>query len=287
MNLKKTILAGSAAVATVATAVIGIPLASAATTHGDGTAHTFGPGTVNVRAEANTSSAVVASLQDQQVAGIVCWTQGETAANPDGGSTDVWFKIEQGYVSGAFFFQNDTSQQIPACDEDPGDTPPPSDGGEVDTSSPEAFIASIAPGAQQSQAATGVPASVTMAQAILESGWGQSELTQEANNFFGIKCNGESEHSNGCVTKRTREVINGQEIWVDAEFRSYATPADSFTDHGAFLRDNARYANAFNFQDDPDQFIREVHQAGYATDPNYSSVVIGLMQDRNLYQYNN
>lgn len=70
-----------------------------------------------------------------------------------------------------------------------------------------------------------------------------------------------------------------------ARFRSYATPADSFLDHGHFLRNNRRYRAAFDHQTNPERFIHEVHEAGYATDPGYSSLVIQIMHKYDLKQY--
>lgn len=144
-----------------------------------------------------------------------------------------------------------------------------------------AFIDSVAADAIRSQRETGVPASVTMAQAILESGWGCSGLSKRANNYFGIKGDGPAGH----VTMRTREVINGQSVYVDANFRRYNSAQESFTDHGEFLRRNSRYARAFDHTDNPEQFAREIARAGYATDPNYANSLIQIMRQYNLGRY--
>ena len=91
----------------------------------------------------------------------------------------------------------------------------------------------------------GVPASVTIAQAILESGWGGSELATRANNYFGIKCAAvASPHQIGCIDKATWEHLNGNDVTVTASFRRYASMRDSFLDHGLFLT-KPRYAAAF------------------------------------------
>lgn len=104
------------------------------------------------------------------------------------------------------------------------------------------FIAACVPGAQASQRRYGVPASATIAQAILESAWGRSDLATKANNYFSIKCGvTPSPHQIGCVDKATWEHVDGADITVTASFRRYASMADSFLDHGLFLT-RPRYA---------------------------------------------
>ena len=144
-----------------------------------------------------------------------------------------------------------------------------------------AFIDSVSADAIKSQRQTGVPASVTMAQAILESGWGKSGLSTQAHNYFGIKGEGPAGH----VTMRTREVINGQSVYVNANFRKYHNAAESFTDHGKFLRDNPRYHNAFKHTDDPQRFAQEIAKAGYATDPKYASTLNSIIKQYGLERF--
>lgn len=152
---------------------------------------------------------------------------------------------------------------------------------------PADFFAQAVEAAQAGEAEYGVPASVALAQAALESGWGESSLTKEGNAYFGIKCGADNgPFASGCMEKETQECDeNGNCGPVMAEFRVYDSAADSFKDHGHFLSTKERYAAAFT-TDNADDFIREVHKAGYATDPNYSSKIIGMMQEHNLYQYN-
>lgn len=151
----------------------------------------------------------------------------------------------------------------------------------------ERFIESVGTAAQAGQERFGVPASVASAQAILESGWGGSDLAQEANNYFGIKCSDGDPGSNAdsCVNYDTWEVIDGNDTTVNDAFRAYESPSDSFLDHGQFLTENPRYAEAFDYSDDPDQFIREVADAGYATDPEYADKIIDIMQTYDLYRF--
>ncbi|MEV6285647.1 sporangiospore maturation cell wall hydrolase GsmA [Kribbella sp. NPDC051770] len=150
------------------------------------------------------------------------------------------------------------------------------------------FINSSGPPAQASRAEYGVPASVTIAQAILESGWGNSDLAKVDQNYFGIKCGtgGAGPIAIGCVTRPTTECTPTCHT-VNASFRKYASRLDSFRDHGAFLRNNSRYANAFNYSNDANRFVQEIHKAGYATDPNYTTKVVNLMTSYDLYRFNN
>ena len=148
------------------------------------------------------------------------------------------------------------------------------------------FIAACVEPARESRRRYGVPASVTIAQAILESGWGRSELATRANNFFGIKCAAvASPHQVGCVDKETWEHLNGNDVTVTASFRRYASMADSFLDHGLFLTSRPRYAAAFEPGIGADEFARRIHAAGYATDPNYANKLISLMTQYQLRQY--
>ncbi len=150
------------------------------------------------------------------------------------------------------------------------------------------FIAKTYQWAQAEERTYGVPASVSLAQSMLESGMGESELANNANAWFGIKCSStESPHQNGCYSISTWEVdANGNRYTTTAKFRKYDTAEKSFIDHGYFLSRLSRYAKAFDYTDNPDRFIFEVHMGGYATDPLYANKVINLMARHNLYQYN-
>lgn len=141
--------------------------------------------------------------------------------------------------------------------------------------------------AQQGEREHGVPSSVTIAQAILESGWGESKLTKEANSFFGIKCfKRVSPYQDGCYNIATKEYdAQGHSYGTSAWFRKYRTAERSVLDHGHFLRDNNRYAPAFKYINNPDRFAFEIHKAGYATDPGYTSLLIALMRQYGLYRY--
>lgn len=146
------------------------------------------------------------------------------------------------------------------------------------------FIARIVGPAQASQRATGVPASVTIAQAILETAWGTSFLAREANNYFGIKAYGRG-GTDGVVWIDTWEVENGENVTRKAPFRKYKTVADSLLDHGWFFHENPRYARALEARGDPREFARRIASAGYATDPAYASKLISLMERYGLFHY--
>jgi flagellum-specific peptidoglycan hydrolase FlgJ len=148
----------------------------------------------------------------------------------------------------------------------------------------EQFIGSIAEAAVESADQTGVPASVTIAQAILESYWGSSRLARDANNYFGIKAQTRG-GSAGSLTLDVWEVIGGRNVVQTQAFRAYNTVAESFVDHGLFFLENARYANALAVKDDPRQFAVAINRDGYATDPSYAGKLIGLMDRYNLYRY--
>jgi LysM repeat protein len=146
------------------------------------------------------------------------------------------------------------------------------------------FILALVPGARESQRTTSVPASVTLAQAILESDWGRSRLTREANNLFGIKAqNGPG--SAGTYEIDTDEVVDEEVVTVLDAFRAYTSLADSIVDHGRWFHENRRYREALRVADDPRAFARAINEAGYVADPAYASKLIGLMDTFNLYAY--
>ena len=155
----------------------------------------------------------------------------------------------------------------------------------------EAFIRKAAPGARRSFREFGVPASITIAQAALESAWGASDLSRQANNYFGIKAQRSGSHvafgsiATGVVNMPTREDTAHGTITITAPFRKYTSMADSFRDHGNFLRENSRYKRCFDFKHDPNQFARELQKAGYATDRLYADKLIATMRANNLVRF--
>jgi flagellum-specific peptidoglycan hydrolase FlgJ len=144
----------------------------------------------------------------------------------------------------------------------------------------QAFISEIAPGALAAQRQYGIPAAVTIAQAIDESGWGQSQLATQDNNLFGIKGTGPA----GSVMRSTQEYQNGQLVTVNAPFRVYASMAQSITDHSLLLATGSAYQQAMADHRSPDAFANDLTGV-YATDPNYGANLITIMRQYNLYRY--
>ena len=121
----------------------------------------------------------------------------------------------------------------------------------------------------------GIPASITLAQACLESGDGTSRLAREGNNHFGIKCHD----------------WKGKTIYQDDDaknecFRKYNQASESFKDHAEFLRYRSRYAFLFDLNPkDYKAWAEGLKQAGYATNPQYANLLIKIIEDYKLYQY--
>jgi flagellum-specific peptidoglycan hydrolase FlgJ len=158
----------------------------------------------------------------------------------------------------------------------------PSTGPTATTSSQAAFISEVAPGAMATQRQYGIPAAVTIAQAIDESGWGTSELATEAHNLFGIKGAGPA----GSVSMPTSEYENGAWVTVNASFRAYDDYAQSIADHGELLATDSAYSHAMADRKLPDAFAADL--AGvYATDPSYGGELISLMRLYDLYRFDN
>src|ERR1700747_64755 len=144
------------------------------------------------------------------------------------------------------------------------------------TSAQQAFFNSVFAAAQVSQQTTKIPAAFTAAEAMVESGYGAH---RPGNNIFGVKA--DEAWTGPTTTQRTREVINGENVIIEAKFRAYPDYLASITDHARFLMDNPRYAAAFA-TNDPIEFTKAVAAAGYATDPNYANTIISVMRSRGL-----
>jgi hypothetical protein len=122
----------------------------------------------------------------------------------------------------------------------------------------------------------GVPASITLAQGILESESGNSDLARYANNHFGIKC-----HKDW-----TGDTYHKDDDAKDECFRKYRTVLESFDDHGRFLRERPRYAFLFDFEiTDYKAWAHGLKKAGYATNPRYAELLIKLIEEHQLHLY--
>jgi flagellum-specific peptidoglycan hydrolase FlgJ len=129
----------------------------------------------------------------------------------------------------------------------------------------------------------GVPASIILAQAMLESASGSSELAKKANNHFGLKC---TDDWNGPTLGRKDDDRDSRGSLVDSCFRRYDNVADSYADYSEFMREYRRYR--FLFDLDPTDYkgwARGLQSAGYATSSEYSDRLIELIEHFRLYQY--
>ena len=138
------------------------------------------------------------------------------------------------------------------------------------------YIATYKELAIQEMQRTGVPASITLAQGIHETGAGQSVLVKKSNNHFGIKCKSEW----------TGESVSHDDDAKGECFRKYNDPLESYRDHSDFLKNRAHYA--FLFKLDPTDYegwAYGLKKAGYATNPKYPQILIKLIRDYNLQDY--
>lgn len=141
------------------------------------------------------------------------------------------------------------------------------------------FIQSVASGAIEGWNKYGVLPSITVAQAILESGWGRSSLATTAHNLFGIK----GSYNGHSINLPTREVYDGRSVYINDYFRAYDNNAESVEDHGNFLYSNSRYHNLLG-DTNYVSVANKLHADGYATDPSYASALINLVRTYNLTQ---
>ncbi|MCD0470675.1 glucosaminidase domain-containing protein [Flavobacterium sp. JAS] len=122
----------------------------------------------------------------------------------------------------------------------------------------------------------GIPASIILAQGILESGAGKGDLALDANNHFGIKC-----HNDWLGESVRHDDDSAQEC-----FRKYPEASESYRDHALFLVGKKRYASLFTYEkDDYKAWAKGLRACGYATDPNYPDKLISYIERYNLHQY--
>jgi flagellum-specific peptidoglycan hydrolase FlgJ len=141
---------------------------------------------------------------------------------------------------------------------------------------PQAFIAAVAQAAKTSMQTSKIPASFTVAEGALESGWGAHA---PGYNLFGIKA--DPSWTGSITVQRTREFLNGAWTFVDAKFRAYSGWLGSIDDHAQFLLTNPRYRPAFSCTSGAD-FAQAIAAAGYATDPNYAAKIIAIINAHGL-----
>ncbi|WP_045727453.1 glucosaminidase domain-containing protein [Xanthomonas sp. GPE 39] len=142
---------------------------------------------------------------------------------------------------------------------------------------PEGFVAKIWNHAQKAAHELGVDARALVAQAALETGWGRHGMAHNnspsSNNMFGIKATG---WSGDRITAKTHEYVDGVKQSQTADFRAYASPADSFADYVQMLKTNPRYQQALKAGTDIRGFAQGLQRAGYATDPSYASKIAAI-----------
>ncbi|WP_396210136.1 glucosaminidase domain-containing protein [Flavobacterium sp.] len=140
------------------------------------------------------------------------------------------------------------------------------------------YIANFNEIAKQNMKSHGVPASITLAQGILESGAGKGKLALSANNHFGIKC-----HKGW-----TGESVKHDDDAEQECFRKYEQPQESYKDHSLFLTSRPRYASLFRLdKGDYQSWAKGLKAAGYATDVKYPDKLIGLIERFELYKFDN
>lgn len=271
-------------VAACASGAVLVVTAGAADATGTGAVPATVTGTTVYRTQASEWSEAAGVARDATRVSISCKVNGQYVRGTVRRTTQ-WDRLTNGkYLS---HVNVDTSKKIPAC---PPTSPaaPTTPTGPLTTVSNAAFLAAAAGPAQASQREFNVPASVTLAQAILESGWGKSKLSMNDRNYFGMKCFGTpGAIAVGCHEYVTQECdkVTQTCFTTTATFRVYNSPTDSFRDHGRQLSTLSRYAGAFTYAKQPNQFAAEIHKAGYATDLTYTDKLVGLMVKYNLYQY--
>ncbi|MGB1283199.1 MAG: glucosaminidase domain-containing protein [Polaribacter sp.] len=137
------------------------------------------------------------------------------------------------------------------------------------------YIEKYAPIAVHEMQKFNIPASITLAQGILESGAGKGRLASKANNHFGIKCHTDWQ---------------GERVYYDDDkrgecFRKYQYVATSFRDHSTFLSRRKRYAFLFNYDKNYKKWAKGLKKAGYATDSKYPKKLIKIIEDYKLYKF--
>ena len=140
------------------------------------------------------------------------------------------------------------------------------------------YVANFNEIAKNNMKTHGIPASIILAQGILESGAGKGKLAQSANNHFGIKCH----------TGWTGDSVKHDDDAEQECFRKYNQPSESYKDHSLFLTSRTRYATLFKLdKGDYQSWARGLKAAGYATDVKYPDKLIGLIERFELYKYDN
>ena len=153
-------------------------------------------------------------------------------------------------------------------------------------SSADEFVATMLPMAKEAADRIGVDPRYLVAQAALETGWGKSVMRAQdgssSHNLFGIKAG--TSWKGDSARAITSEFRDGAMVKETAQFRSYDSYKDSFHDLVTLLQSNNRYQDVLKSADNPEQFVRELQKAGYATDPNYANKISKIAMQMTSYQ---
>lgn len=233
-------------------------------------------------------------LADRLLAGIVPATTASQAAGEVGLKNRISAPGATDTRSGGTFAGNGDWTQDPNLSASTGSTrvhgrtiaqPPLAPAGKA-FSSADDFVATMLPLAKDAAARIGVDPTVLVAQAALETGWGKSVMRQQdgssSHNLFGIKAQGDWQGPEARAI--TSEFRDGQMVKETADFRSYDSYSDSFHDLVNLLQSNNRYQGVLKSADNPEQFVKELQKAGYATDPDYASKISQIAKQMKSYQ---
>lgn len=163
---------------------------------------------------------------------------------------------------------------------------PPLAPGKAVFSSPQEFVDTMLPMAEAAAEKIGVDPRYLVAQAALETGWGKSIIRtgdgESSHNLFGIKTHNSWDGESARVL--TTEYKGGKAVRETANFRAYDSYAQSFDDYVSFLQNNGRYEKALNVTENPERFVKELQQAGYATDPQYARKISQIARKMQTYE---
>ncbi|KMT66336.1 flagellar assembly peptidoglycan hydrolase FlgJ [Catenovulum maritimum] len=151
------------------------------------------------------------------------------------------------------------------------------------------FVDKLMPIAEKIAAKIGLPPAAMVAQAALETGWGQKMIQNfdgsNALNFFGIKA--DQRWQGDKATVNTLEFREGVARKEQAQFRSYNSVEQGLNDYVNFVSGSDRYKDAVKHADQPDKYFSNLQQAGYATDPNYSQKILSILKDTVFDKFEN
>lgn len=246
----------------------------------------------------NNESRLIRDMYDQQLSLTLSQNQGtgladvlyrqmsgqyNTATPPATGADEAGAHVE-GWRRGAVTPANNSASLT-------GNSTPAQPAGSVSNAgqraalaeTPADFVERLLPFAQRAASQLGTDAKVLLAQAALETGWGKYVLADQhgasSNNVFNIKA--KAGWTGETVAVQALEYRDGVAVREQSQFKKYAHLADSFDDFVELVKTSPRYREALEAATDAEQFVRSLHAAGYATDPQYTDKVMSVYQDIN------